>query len=401
MLYDPASHEPLGGGPWNEARVRASIQHVVGDVEEALPEDGLWPLHPGDNGRRETDSLTGIWIGAAGVVWALDWLRRAGAAELRRDYAPVILRALERYVAEPDSGERVPSLWMGEAGILLVAHRLVPDGGRADRLHVCVRENAVNETNEVMWGAPGTMLAATAMLEWTGEQRWADAWRESADRLWAEWRHVPEHDCELWTQRLYGYVTEFVGPAHGFAGNVHALARGRGLLSDQRRQELDRRAIATVTKLPFREDGLANWATRARTELASEDGAVRVQWCHGAPGIVCALADLAPDDREFTELLLAGGELTWTVGPLAKGPGLCHGTAGNGYALLKLYRRTGDERWLERARGFAMHAIEQVEQAREQDGRGRYSLWTGGIGAALYLWSCLAEDDRFPTIDVW
>ncbi|MEO8739330.1 MAG: lanthionine synthetase LanC family protein [Casimicrobiaceae bacterium] len=36
--------------------------------------------------------------------------------------------------------------------------------------------------------------------------------------------------------------------------------------------------------------------------------------------------------------------------PLNKGAGLCHGTAGNGYALLKFYRRTGDAIWLERAR---------------------------------------------------
>ena len=34
-----------------------------------------------------------------------------------------------------------------------------------------------------MWGAPGTMLAARAMADWTGEQRWLDAWNESADAL--------------------------------------------------------------------------------------------------------------------------------------------------------------------------------------------------------------------------
>ena len=74
----------------------------------------------------------------------------------------------------------------------------------------------------------------------------------------------------------------------------------------------------------------------------------RVQWCHGAPGIVATLGDLMPED-----LLLAGAETTWRAGPLEKGPGLCHGTAGNGYALLKTYAVTRDEMWLERARSFA------------------------------------------------
>ena len=67
---------------------------------------------------------------------------------------------------------------------------------------------------------------------------------------------------------------------------------------------------------------------------------------------------------------------------------------GNGYAFLKLFERTGDELWLERARGFAMHAIEQVERARAEYGRGRHTLWTGDLGTALYLQSCLAGAPR-------
>jgi hypothetical protein len=38
------------------------------------------------------------------------------------------------------------------------------------------------------------------------------------------------------------------------------------------------------------------------------------------------------------ELALGGGELTWRAGPLRKGAGLCHGTAGNGFAFLRLHR---------------------------------------------------------------
>jgi hypothetical protein len=89
------------------------------------------------------------------------------------------------------------------------------------------------------------------------------------------------------------------------------------------------------------------------------------------------------------ELALAGGELTWQAGPLVKGANLCHGTAGNGYALLALFTRTGDERWLARARAFAMHALGQVERARATTGQGRYTLWTGDPGTALYLADCL------------
>jgi hypothetical protein len=123
-----------------------------------------------------------------------------------------------------------------------------------------------------------------------------------------------------------------------------------------------------------------------------------VQDCHGAPGIVCRLADVARS-APWDSLLCAAGELTWHAGPLAKGPSLCHGTAGSAMACLKLWRRYADPVWLERARRLALHAAEQVEAARARHGQGRHSLWTGDLGVACILWNCIAGDDRLPTLD--
>jgi len=80
---------------------------------------------------------------------------------------------------------------------------------------------------------------------------------------------------------------------------------------------------------------------------------------------------------------------------------LCHGTAGNGYAFLKLYARFRDAVWLDRARAFAMTAIEQCRAARRKYRQGRYSLWTGDPGVAVYLHDCLRAEARFPTIDIF
>jgi hypothetical protein len=43
-----------------------------------------------------------------------------------------------------------------------------------------------------------------------------------------------------------------------------------------------------------------------------------------------------------------------------------------------------------------VHALRQVEAAP-----GRYSLWTGGAGVALYAADCLDGLAEVPTIDVW
>src|SRR5204863_16230 len=80
---------------------------------------------------------------------------------------------------------------------------------------------------------------------------------------------------------------------------------------------------------------------RDRPELPGPDGQVGVEWCAGAPGIVIGAADYVDDD-----LLVAGAELTWRTGPanLDKGPGICHGASGEGWALLKAVARPKDGR---------------------------------------------------------
>ena len=100
------------------------------------------------------------------------------------------------------------------------------------------------------------------------------------------------------------------------------------------------------------------------------------------------------------ELLLGGAELPWRAGRpgMEKGACICHGTARNGYAFLKTFARRGDERWLDRARRFAVHALEQVERARAERGRGRYSLWTGDLGVALFAADCLDARSAYPVL---
>jgi hypothetical protein len=394
VLFDPAAHEPVTEGPWNEARARDAIRAIAADAEAAFAPDALWPAHPRDLDDGPLPAVASLYLGASGVIWSLDELARAGVAELARDWAPVAEGLHERYLAAPDfadeaGADAVPSLWMGETGILLLAHRLAPGRAQEERLLACVRANVANPTWELMWGSPGTMLAAQAMHERTGEDRWAQAWHESADALWDAWIDP------VWVQDLYGSRVRYLGPAHGFAGNAHALASGP--LDAARRAELERRVVAVAQAYAERDGELAQWPPAADPGRPGQG--IRTQWCHGAPGMVASLARIAPADAGFTGLLVAGGELTWRAGPIAKGPGLCHGTAGNGYALLKLFARTGDEVWLARARAFAMHAAEQVERERAAHGQGRFSLWTGDVGTALYLASCLAGTAEVPTLD--
>jgi lanthionine synthetase-like protein len=362
-LWRASEHEPLVAAEWDEARVEEAIRTIVADAEAAF--DGeRWPFHPADE---PDDSPNTIYLGVAGMAWALHELGSTG-------WGDAVLGAVERYRREPDGGEQwayAPGYLAGECGIALVGYRLTGEAGLADRLHELVLANVVDEWHELLWGATGSLLAAEAMLAWTGERRWEQAWEALADGLEAA-RDVDG----LWTQDRLD--ARYIGVGHGFAGNQRALANRRSVVVD-----------AVLARHALRDGTLANWPP---AEGAPPEQ-IRVQWCHGAPGIVAALGDVMDE-----ELALAGGELTWRAGPLAKGSNLCHGTAGNAYAFLVLHERTGDELWLDRARAFALHAIGQVERERAELGRGRYSLFTGDIGVALFLRHLLDGKHRFPLL---
>ncbi len=391
VLYQPENFEPLTEKRWDSDGARKAIRAIVADADAAFHPDDLWPAEEWDAWQAPVP-LKDLYVGACGVVWALDALRRRGYAETTLDLASASRRTLEAWREAPDYSEweeELPSraaagLLIGESGPLIVAWRMEPSAEFADVLLARVRENVDNEAVEVMWGAPGTMLAARAMHDWTGEERWADAWRESAEAVLA----MQDPDG-LWTNRIYGMRLRGLGPLHGLVGNVLALRQG-GLLAEERRLALERDTREHLARLALTEEGLANWPKDAGGEATD----LLLQWCHGAPGVVSAAAPYLEED-----LLLAGAELTWRAGPpgMEKGSSLCHGTAGNGYAFLKTFERTGDEQWLERARRFAMHALGQVARR----GKGRYSLWTGDVGVALYAADCLDARTAYPVLDTW
>jgi hypothetical protein len=394
QLYSPESFERLTETPWNQTRVADAIQAIATAAEAAFDERELWPAGEWESYNTPLP-LKNLYVGAAGVLWALHALRGRGRARGSLDLAHAIARTHEAWLEQPDlmADIELPStaeaaLLDGESGILMTAWLVQPTAERADRLHERIRENARNEAIEVMWGSPGTMLAAAELHRRTGEARWAEAWRESA-RILLESRE----EGGLWPNRLYGELVWSLTPPHGVVGNVHALLDGAELLDAANRETLQSETNDLLRRSAVVENGLANWQNQAGGSLVGSDGEIRVQWCCGAPGIVIAAAPYLDED-----LLLAGAELVWQAGPHreAKGPGICHGTAGNGYALLRAFERTEDELWLTRARRFAIHALEQVER-REN----RFGLWTGDVGVALFASDCLDARARYPILETW
>jgi hypothetical protein len=375
------------------------IQRIVADAEARFSPDRYWPPHPQDSDTAAP--LTPLYFGAIGMIWALHYLRDAGAARLKQDYRPYLgglAAENQRWLGDHYANSKGAYL-MGDTPHLMMTYlKDSQDAGLREQLAHLIAANIDHPTRELMWGAPGTMLAALFLYEHTHDERWAEAFRVSAHELWSQLQWSEDYGCHYWTQDLYGKQATYLDAVHGFVATASPLIRGRALLAQAEWQAWLECIVITVRRTATWEDGQVNW----RAQLVVPPGSTPrflMQFCHGAPGFVICLGDLP--GNALDPLLLAAGESTWSAGPLTKGSNLCHGTGGNGFAFLKLYRRTGDSRWLDRARAFAMHGIAQTEADHERYGQGRYSLWTGDVGFAVYLWNCLQGTAAFPTLDVF
>jgi Lanthionine synthetase C-like protein len=391
VLYSADMFEPLTGAHWNEAQARQGIRAIVADVEAAYRGPRLlWKADSWD-GWRATSPMKNLYVGAAGVIWGLDRLRARGYAQTSLELASLATGVHELFALRPDFMKGIPlpparesSLACGAAGVAFVAWKLTRQRDLDDELHALVRANATSDVDEVMWGAPGTLVIARTMAAETSAERWCRLRDETAEALWSR-----RETTGCWVQRLYGEEYRGLQTWHGLVGNVCVLAPA---LDETRRERLLEESANILEQTAVIEDGLANWPFSRRPELVSPDGQVRLQFCCGAPGVVATASGYLAE-----ELVLAGAELAWTAGPpgLEKGPCVCHGTAGTGHAFLAAFARTGDELWLDRARSFAMHALEQVQRR----GRGRYSLFTGDIGVALYAADCIDCRSELPVFD--
>src|SRR5581483_4259961 len=234
MLWRESEHEPITDRFWTAGWAQEALEEIVADAEGAASPEGEWPYHPRDE-IEDGEVWSGLYLGAAGMAWGL-WKLGSGF-----DAAGTVASALERYRVNPDFPEdpHPPSLLCGETGILAAAERVGSPAADRERLRALIQANRCHPTWELLWGSPGTILAARAF-------GFETEWRESAELLWAQW----DEETDLWTQHMYGRVGQYLGPGHGFAANGHAL---RGFAADEVLRE---RAARLMERMALHDGGM-------------------------------------------------------------------------------------------------------------------------------------------------
>ena len=105
-------------------------------------------------------------------------------------------------------------------------------------------------------------------------------------------------------------------------------------------------------------------------------------WCNGETGFLFFWL-LAAEATGNARFLALAERTAWTVWDGKSGSlnNLCCGRAGRAYALLALYRATGEEVWRRRARALA----ERAAAGSDVDAADAHRLWKGSLGIALLL----------------
>lgn len=236
-LHDPICHEPLQEASWNAVRVRAFIAKLVAETEVAYSAQDWWPPHPLDlaNNEDPLQPATPLYFGACGVIWALHYLQDVGAVQLQRNYLVRLDALLQRnrhWLGDTADAEQ-GSYLLGETPLRLLQFGMQGASSVADRLATLIRSNQEHPARELMWGSPGTLLAALHLHQRTGQARWADLFRTAASRLRHQLVWSEEFQCHYWMQDLYGEQCSFIDAVHGFVGTTLPLIRGRHLLADE------------------------------------------------------------------------------------------------------------------------------------------------------------------------
>ena len=144
-----------------------------------------------------------------------------------------------------------------------------------------------------MWGLAGTMLASADAHAITGERRWRDLFEAAAARLLGDLQDSAAGP--IWVQDLYGGRKAWLGPVHGYAGNLAPLLRGWAWLTEAQREQVAELMRTVLPATAHRSEAGVTWPG------VTPAGPPRlVQHCHGAPGMVTTLAAGPVRSAEWT-----------------------------------------------------------------------------------------------------
>ncbi|MFG2935134.1 class IV lanthionine synthetase LanL [Streptomyces sp. NPDC048282] len=315
--------------------VAGMVEHLV---DSMTPGDGrrLWPV---STLAGETDPCT-VQQGAAGVLAVLTrYFELTGDPRL-----PEAISAAGHWIVDrTDTRSIRPGLHFGGRGIawaLYDAGRAVDDRTLTDHaLALALAPLEPTPSHDITHGCAGSGLAAAHLWHRTRDPRLAELVVDAADRLAAAAQ--PEPSGVSWPVPAEAVSEEagkrYLGFAHGSAGIGSFLLTAAAVSGRPEHLELALAAGEHLVAHAVPVGHTAQWPAQA------SDPPTAPYWCHGSAGIGSFLVRLwqRTGDKRFGEL--ARGAAHAVVERASRAAvAQCHGLAGNGDFLLDMAEATGD-----------------------------------------------------------
>jgi len=275
----------------------------------------------------------------------------------------------------------------GEAGPLAVAALVYHVIGQQEKSQECIArlvgmsDQVLSDeslANEVLFGRAGYLFSLLFVKREVNKSAVEDrTLNEIISRLMELGRQMAEREHSEAGLMFEWHDKKYLGAAHGLAGIVYILMQCADSLSSID-LTLIRRTVDYLLTLRFP-------SGNCPSSLGSQTDRL-VHWCHGAPGWIYMFitAHKLFNDDKFLSAAVDCAEVVWRRGLLRKGYGLCHGTTGNGYALLALYNHTKDLKHLYRALKFGDWCLDYGKHGCRIADR-PYSLFEGMAGTIYFL----------------
>ncbi|MGW0122549.1 class IV lanthionine synthetase LanL [Streptomyces sp. NPDC003327] len=343
----PARPERDGGRTDTAEAVRGILDHLV---DSMTPEDDrrLWPV---STMAGESDPCT-VQQGAAGVLAVV-----TRAWELTgEERLPDVISTAGHWIARrTDTRSPRPGLHFGGLGTawaLYDAGHALDDRALMDHaLALALAPQQETPHHDVTHGTAGSGTAALHLWQRTGDARFAELAVDAADRLAAaarrdasgvSWPVPGEAAAEGAAKGEAGAASaeagkRYLGFAHGTAGIGCFLLAASAVSGRADHRELAVEAGEQLVAAAVRVGEAAQWPAQA------PDVPTAPYWCHGSAGIGTFLVRLwqATGDDRYGDLARRS---TLAVAERASRAALtqCHGLAGNGDFLLDVAEATGD-----------------------------------------------------------
>ncbi|WOT03698.1 lanthionine synthetase C family protein [Shewanella youngdeokensis] len=392
MLFSRERHCDLGFPEWNTTTAYIFIEQLFQTIEQRFNPINGWST--------ATGALKySLYGGDAGTCWSQTYLAKFGYGTENSQYNGFLDMALPQHTQaltqEFTSAQYQQGLLIGKLGLLVAQNADKSTAKLTQSIITSISELTNNTVCEYMWGSPGALAFAAFNKATTAS--YIPLIKDIISSLETQLIDSTSLGVKVWQQNLYSQKICHLGAVHGFAGNAFSIIKSLAIVDDKSANNWKSIIINTIKQTVIHDGSRANWPQSIDGNRFGRDELL-VQFCHGAPGIICCVIDLFGIDNEFDQLMIGGAELAWQAGPPKKGVNLCHGIAGTGYCFLKLFKATGDEKWLMRARMFASLAIYQAQQS-QLSGQYNLSLWNGDSGLAHFIHQCINATSDIPTMD--